>query len=241
MKKSERHQIKRNDLATVLEQAIVYLDENRRTVALVAAVVVVVGLSSIAMVSWKRSQREKASELLGEVINVNRAGVALSLDSLQQARPGSRTFATVEERHQEVIALADQLIDTYGHSRSATVGLYYKSLALANLGRVEEAVASWDLFLRDYPDDFLTPMARYNLGRLYESNGRPAEAILQYQVLADDARSVFPPEEGLLGIARCQEALGDRQEALRIYQRVVSDFPGSEYQTEARGKIDELS
>jgi TolA-binding protein len=42
-------------------------------------------------------------------------------------------------------------------------------------------------------------------------------------------------------VGRCQEALGRTSEALKTYRKIVSEFPGSEYQAEAKKKVDELS
>jgi len=44
-----------------------------------------------------------------------------------------------------------------------------------------------------------------------------------------------------LGMARCQEALGRKDEALKIYRRILSEFPVSEYADEARAKVEQLS
>ena len=65
--------------------------------------------------------------------------------------------------------------------------------------------------------------------------------ITWVQALAEDAQSFFPREEGLMGVARCQEALGRRGDALKTYQKIVSDFPNSDYQFEAKKKVEELS
>ncbi|MFQ5876082.1 MAG: tol-pal system YbgF family protein [Acidobacteriota bacterium] len=242
MKKSERHQIKRNDLATVLEGAVSFFEEHRRAVLVAAAAVVIAAISALAVTHRLRSRQEEASVRLAELIRMRRAPIALSLDPQQRPVPGLPTFATVRERDLRVIELADAILEEYGSTRAAPKALYYRSIALADLERYEEAVASWDRFLREHPRDFLAPLARYNLGRVLEAQGSPGEALLHYQALADDARAgLFPTEEGLLGIARCQEALGEREAALETYRRVLDEFPGSEYQVEARRKVDELS
>jgi len=84
-------------------------------------------------------------------------------------------------------------------------------------------------------------MARLRLARLKESRGRPEEALPLYQAISEDARGLLPREEGMLGMARCQEAMGRQDEAGALYRRLMSEYPDSEYQVEARQRLSDLS
>ena len=141
----------------------------------------------------------------------------------------------------EVVKLADTVLAGFGSSHAAPKALYYKGLALSELKRTEDAGKVLQRLLSAYPGDFLAPLARYELARLKEAQGNASEALIQYQALAEDARGFFPKEEGLMGVARCQEALGRKSDALKTYQKIVSDFPNSDYQFEAKKKVEELS
>ena len=76
--------------------------------------------------------------------------------------------------------------------------------------------------------------ARLRLARLREAQGRPAEALTLYEQIATDASGALPPEEGLLGVARCQEALGQKDAAAASYKSLIDKYPDSEYAAEAR-------
>ncbi len=241
MKKSERHLMKRDELMTVFEKSSFYIEHHARRIALVGGGVVLVAIAGFAWRSTMASRAEKASFLLGRIVETHRAPVAASLESLQQAAPGAKTYTTEEERDRKVLELADEMLSQYASSPSAPKALYYKGLALSGLKKPEEAAKALQDLVTRHPGDFLAPMARYQLGRLREQEGNASEALIQYQALAEDAQGVFPKEEGLMGVARCQEALGRKEEAIRTYRRIVSDFPESDYQFEARQKIEELS
>jgi len=241
MKKSERHLMKRDELVTVFEKSTFYIEHHARKIALVAGGVVLVAIAGFAWRSSMAAREEKASFLLGQIVETHRAPVAASLESLQQAAPGTKTYTTEEERDRKILELADELLSQYASSRSAPKALYYKGLAFSGLKQPEEAAKVLQDLVTRHPGDFLAPMARYQLGRLREQQGNAAEALMQYQALAEDAQGFFPKEEGLMGVARCQEALGRKDEAIRTYRRIVSDFPESDYQFEARQKIEELS
>ena len=241
MKKSERHLIKRDELMTVFERATLYVEDHARTMALVAGGVILRARAGFAVRSWMNASEEQASFLLGQIVQTYRAPVAASLESLQQATPGTKTYTTTEERDQRLLELTDEVLSRYGSSHAAPKALYYRGLALSGLKKPEDATkALLDLVTR-YPDDFLAPMGRFQLGRLREQEGNASEALIQYQALAEDSQGVFPKEEGLMGVARCQEALGRKDEAIKTYRKIVSDFPDSDYQFEARKKIDDLS
>jgi TolA-binding protein len=241
MKKSERHQIKRDDLVTVIEKGTFYVEHHSRRIAIGGAVLVVLVAGSLGARTWWSGREEKASSLLGQIIETYRAPVTTSMEALQQVTPGSKSFSSVEERNQEVVTKADEVLTRFGSSRSAPKALYYKGLALAELKKTGEAEKAMQDLLTRYPGDFLAPMARFELAHLKETQGNPSEALIQYQALAEDAQGYFPREEGLMGVGRCQEALGRTSEALKTYRKIVSDFPGSEYQAEAKKKVDELS
>jgi TolA-binding protein len=241
MRTDERHQLKRDELITVLERGTLYVAENSRTVALVAGAIVVGVIAAVGVYRFVSGREAKASFLVSRVIQTYRAPVASSLEILQQTPGGVQTFGSAEERAARVLELADDMLSRHRSSNAAATALYYKALSLVALKRPGDAVSTLEEFLRRHPSDFLAPMARYELALVREAQGNPAEALVQFRVLAEEAGGLFPREEGLFGVARCQQALGNRAEALKTYQRIVTDFPESEYAVEARQRVQELS
>ena len=241
MKKTERHQIKRDELVTVFEKGSLYIEHNARRIGVWAAAVALVAVASLSARYLISGREDRASLLLAQIIQAHHAPVSVSLETLQQAAPGGPTFTSAEERDQKILQLADEILSSYSSSHAAPGALYYKGLSLSGLKKPDEAVKALQDLVGRFPDDFLAPMARYQLARLREAQGNPSEALAQYQALAEDARSLFPKEEGLMGVARCQEALGRKDEALKTYRKIVSDFPDSDYQFEAKKKVEELS
>lgn len=241
MRKDERHQIKRDELLTAIERATLYLAHNTRRVAAMAGAAAVLVMAAFGLSAWLGAREERASALLGEVIRTYRAPVVASLDALQQAPAGVQSYTSAEERDGKVLQLAEEILSRYGSSKAAPKAFYYQALAQAALKKEEDAVKTLEALLRQHPGDFLAPLARFQLARLKETRGNPSEALVQFQVLADDTRGLFPREEGLLGVARCQERLGHAQEALKAYRRILSDFPDSDYRGEASRKVQELS
>lgn len=241
MKKEERHQIKRDDLATVLERALLYGEDHLKPILVIATVLAVALIGGLLFRNWSQGRAQEASLLVGEMMQTYSMPIVESIEDLAQAPAGVENFTSGEERDRKVLEQADAILARFSSADAVPKALYYKGMALANLGRFDEAVDVLDRVVRDYPSDFLAPMARYQMARVREAEGNPGEALTYFQALAVDPGGTLAPEEGILGIARCHEALGEREEALRTYQRILIEFPDSTYLPEARAKIDELS
>jgi len=241
MRKEERHQMKQDDLATVLERAMIYGEDHLKPIIIIASVLVIAFLGGLMFRNWMHSRSQQASLRVGELMQTYSMPIVESLEDLAQAPAGVENFTSSEERDQKVLEQADAILADFSSADAVPKALYYKGMSLANLGRYDEAIDTLDRLVRDYPRDFLAPMARYEMARVREEEGKPREALTYFQALAVDPGGTLAPEEGILGIARCHEALGDTEEALRTYQRILVEFPDSPYLPDARAKIDELS
>jgi hypothetical protein len=133
MKKSERHQIKRDELVTAIEKGTFYVESHARRVGILVVGGIVLAAVVFGAWTWWTGREEKASFLLGQVIQTYRAPVTTSLDTLQPTAPATRTFASGEAKDQEVVKLADEILARYGSSRAAPKALYYKGLSLTGL------------------------------------------------------------------------------------------------------------
>ena len=240
MNKNERHRAKRDELVTVFERVTLYVEGHLRQVGWMTAALAACIATAFGVWSWLQARDQAASFLLGRLIQTYRAPVAFAQD--ETAAPAeTTTYSTAEERDAKVVEQADQLLARYGSSKVASKALYYKALALSGQNKQEEAAKVLDEFLRRFPDDFLAPMARYQFGKVRQVQGSPAEALIQFQALVEDRRGFFPREEALLAVGRCQEAMGKKSEAIATYKKIVSDFPNSEYEAEAKTRIAGLS
>jgi tetratricopeptide (TPR) repeat protein len=236
MRKEERHQIKRNDLATAMESAADYVGENRRSVTMMAAVAVGVLLLGFAGRSWWSARQGEGARRVGDLITAANASIIATVDDLGSNRGGGPTFTSTEERSKKVVELADEILKKGGPGSATLTAQLYKGSALADLGKADEAAAVLEAVVKDDPQGLLGGSARLRLARLREAQGRPADALTLYQQIASDASGIMPPEEGLLGAARCQEALGQKDAAAQSYKSLLDKYPDSEYAAEARNK-----
>jgi TolA-binding protein len=234
MKKEERHQIKRDDLATALGSASDYYESHRRTVIAWGAAVAVVAVAGFAGRSWWQEREAQGARVLGELIRTYNAPITATIEDLQAADPNRVNFTSTEERDRKVIEQADAILKQGGSGLTIAGAGLYKGMAQADMKQGDAARQSFDEVMRHDPRGVFGQMARLRTARLLEEQGKAAEAMAIYQIIADDSSGLLPREEGLVGMARCQTALGKADEARKIYQRIVSEFPNSEYAGEAR-------
>jgi tetratricopeptide (TPR) repeat protein len=241
MKKEERHQIKRDDLATALERASDFAGEHVRGVVVWAVVAVVVVLAVTGGRAWWNARQATQARQLGEMIETYNAPITASLEDLQTARPGVPSFTSVEERDRKVLELADSILGGGGSGSAAAGARLYRGIALAETGKIDEAIGAFEEVIARHPEAMFAPVARLRLARLRENSGQHAEAAALYRAIADDTSGILPQEEGILGLARCQEALGKSDDAERLYQRILDEFPESEYVVEARTHLSDAA
>jgi TolA-binding protein len=234
MRKEERHQIKRNDLASAMESAADYVGENRRTVTLTAAIFVAVVALGFAGRAWWAARQGESARRVGELIAAANGSIVATVEELGNARAGEQTFTSVEERARKVVEIADDILKHGASGGAALSAQLYKGSALADLGKADESAAALEDAMRRDPEGIVGGAARLRLARLRETQGRPADALTLYEKIASDASGALPPEEGLLGAARCQEALGQKDAAAASYRSLIEKYPDSEYAAEAR-------
>ena len=117
--------------------------------------------------------------------------------------------------------------------------VYAKARDLHRGRRFDEAVAGFSEILERVPDSDLADNARYWIGeaRYLQRRFRPALAeftkVLAYPYTekADDAQ---------LMIARSYLALGESDQAMAAFRKLLENYPGSEYLDEAREELRKL-
>ena len=241
MRKEERHQIKRNDLATAMEAAGDYVGANRRTVTIMAGVAAAVVVLGFAGRSWWVARQGESARRIGDLIATANGSIVSSVEDLGNNRAGVPTFTSSEERAHKVVDLADEVLKGGGTGNAALTARLMKGSALADLGKTDDAAATLEEVVRQDPNGIVGGSARLRLARLREAQGRPADALTLYQQIAAEGSGAMPPEEGLLGAARCQEALGQKDAAAASYKSLIEKYPDSEYAAEARTRAGQSS
>lgn len=118
-----------------------------------------------------------------------------------------------------------QIADEYGSTAAGNLAHAYAGMALAQLGRYEEAIEELKAF--DGEDQLIGPAAMGTLGSCYAQTG-DAEAAAKYFVKAAEAANnngISPFY--LLQAGKIYEQQGNASKALKVYEQIKNEYSTS--------------
>ena len=184
------------------EETQEWLAEYGRILAIVVAVVVVVGLVGMF---WFNSQAAKESE----------AGVKLA-EAKQLYWAGD--YASVIQRAQEVE-------DQYGGTKAGVDAIRVKADAFFWQGDFPSAIGAYELYLDEVKVD--TPVlsgVRENLAQAHESQGEYEQAAQIYEAAAAEEGPRNLQAERFVDAAYAWKEAGNNDRAVELFRRVTTEF-----------------
>jgi predicted negative regulator of RcsB-dependent stress response len=205
--------------------------------ALTAAVLIglVWGIST-----WMESRAQAATEALGRAVRTYDSELLTSDEApkSEEENPIPR-FKTAEERGKSVLTQLDELDAKHGGSAAAREGRLFRAGVLFDLGRVDDAAASYQKFLGDAKNSPMATVAREGLGLCKEQQGKLDEALAEYQKLEPKTGDFFR-DRALWDEARVLTKKGDKKAAAEKLKELVAKVPTSPLKDEAQTQIAQL-
>jgi len=137
-----------------------------------------------------------------------------------------------------------QRVEKYPEKILETGKAYFKlGLAYSRKGDFDNALATFQKIVNDYPS---WKVVTYHLidemiGNCYQAQSRYSEAIDSYNIaLSSGTQGAVHKDIVTLEIGECYEGEGDYTHAKIWYQKVIDNYPGSEYIPAAKSKLEEL-
>jgi tol-pal system protein YbgF len=114
---------------------------------------------------------------------------------------------------------------------------YEAALNLFKANKIKESAAAFETFAKAYPDSALTPNAYYWHGNALTAQRDCKRAIDVYRVVV--ARWPQNPRaaDALIGVASCQQELGDAKSARTTLEAVLIKYPDSPVAATARQRL----
>jgi tol-pal system protein YbgF len=114
---------------------------------------------------------------------------------------------------------------------------YEAALTLFKANKIKESAAAFEAFAKARPDSALTPNAYYWLGNALTAQRDCKRAIEAYGVVV--ARWPQNPRaaDALIGVASCQQELGDARSANATLESVLAGYPNSTAAATARQRL----
>jgi tetratricopeptide (TPR) repeat protein len=122
----------------------------------------------------------------------------------------------------------------YPGTMNGAIAQYYIGNCLANLGRADEALKEYQIFIDSYSGDkFLLVLVYQRMGYLYSMLGKQADALKAFE----QAESLGGPGIATVELARRYEASGSMIESKKKYKTVQDELGGTSWAGEATGKV----
>jgi tetratricopeptide (TPR) repeat protein len=122
------------------------------------------------------------------------------------------------------------IADNYGMTPAGNMAKYYLGVCYLRTGKFDQAIESLEDF--DADDMYLGAMAQGLIGDAYMEKNQPDEAISYYLKAAKKNANKMTSPVFLKKAAFAYEDKGQKEEALKLYQQIKSDFPESQEATQ---------
>jgi len=126
----------------------------------------------------------------------------------------------------------------YPGTISGAVSQYYIGNCLVNLGRIDEALKEYQVFVDKYSrDKFLLGLVYQRIGYAYLVLGKQNDA----QKAFEHAETITGPGVATVELAKLFEAAGNMPEAEKKYNVVMEKMGGTSWGMDAMGKVQKIS
>jgi pentatricopeptide repeat protein len=138
-----------------------------------------------------------------------------------------------EERWRKALELFQKSYEI----KSTPSVLFYTGNCHFNLGDLDSAINTYESFINEYGTDGLVlPLVYQKLISAYFKKGETEKALKTINTFADFKNGIFR-DTALILEARHYENSGDKGDALRKYNEIISRFPSSPWAAEAQARI----
>lgn len=114
---------------------------------------------------------------------------------------------------------------------------YEAALNLFKANKLKDSANAFDAFAKTYPDSTLTPNAYYWQGNALTAQRDCKRAIDVYRIVVNKWPQNPRAADSLIGVASCQQELGDAKSAKTTLEAVLIKYPDSSAAATARQRL----
>ena len=270
MRRTERRHLKQNEVATWVGRAAELMDQRRGTLLTVAGLTIAALLAWGGTTAWQARSDAAASEIVAEAMGIMNAPVAppapavppsLPIDDAQAAGPEAGddapdaepaptpaaplppppgSYATQQAKEEAALVKFLEAAATQPNGRVGLTARYHAATILAGLGRLDEAAEHYEAVRAASSAGIYGEMARLGLAELDAMRGNYDAAITTWRDVAASPDGRVPADGALMQLAEVYTMAGNEAEAIETLNRIVNEFPLSQYATSAQQEIDRL-
>ena len=239
MKSTERHHLKDNELAQLTAGAGTLVAEKRGPIlaAVVAVVVVLAGIGGYT--AWKGRNESRAATQLAAALTVEEARVGAPAAFGTQPTTGL-SFVSEREKSQAVLTKYKEVADAFPSSDAGIYARYRQATTYLKLGAPKNAAETFQQVISAGGNSLYAQMARLGLAEAQAQNGEYEPAIATFRDLAQRKDGELPVDGLLMRLGRTQVEAGKGPEAEQTFNKLVSEFPESQFAPDAKKELEQL-
>jgi predicted negative regulator of RcsB-dependent stress response len=205
--------------------------------------VVIVALAFGGAYLWRyfsEASGERLQAEYGQALEIYNAPATSEGQQPPTASPSKFTFATPEERYQKAMAAFAKIADDAPRSDIGQYSKYYVALCRYRLGQTAEAKKELEALAASGSEALIRDLARNVLAEAAQAEKNNQQTVTLLKQILDDSAEGFPKQSVLLQLGQAYEALGNKDEAVKQYKRIVTEYPNSAESQQAQAKLDAL-
>jgi tetratricopeptide (TPR) repeat protein len=227
-RKEIKEDIRHDEVQHFLGDLIMRIEERPTFYLGLLGVVLALIAGASGIYAMMNSRNEAGNEELGKAIKIYGAPI-----EAQNAKPDDADKPSFSSESARKAKAKDAFDKVEGGEAGQIAELYQAGMALAE-GDKAKARKIWEKFVADHKGDALAMTVRLNLIQLDREEGKGQQVLDQLQKELDGKDKSLPDDVLIYELARTREALGQKDEAKKLYQRLLDEYPTSAYTGDAR-------
>ena len=244
MKRSERHRLKENEIALSVARVREQFEEHRQRLLAIVVVVALVVVGAGGYLWWRHRVDAQSRAMLLEALAVEQAEVVPAPAPPAPGQPATAantppppgSFASEQAKLAAALPRFMAAADAYPASGAGIAARYHAAACLVALGRTKEAIDQYRQVIDGAGNTIYGDMGRLGLAEAQMQAREYDAAINQYRDLS--TKTSLPADAILMQLGHAYTAAGRKAQAQQTFQRILDEYPQSQYAQEAKRELD---
>ena len=202
-------------------------------------------LSLLGSYFWQNYQSDRSEKIqaeFGEALKIYHAPVVEDTpdDSEDPIIFDEYIFETAEERREKALEGFTAVVEEYPGTDLALLARYYRGLIKQEMGQMGTAEEELNFVVQNSAEAQTRNLARQVLAGIAESQDDRQRASQLLEEILQENTSSFPTDTLLFQLAQNYEAAGNTEEAVKLYRKLTTEHPTSDYSQEAQLRLNQL-
>ncbi len=268
MRREERQHLKENLVAKIVVGVQNRLADGGRLMMVLISIIML-GLVGVAgFYTWTGMNEQRAGELLARAMETLGAAVVSPEDEAPSAEgegegegeevaspeqegesasrpavfvqpPGS--YPSLEAKLEDALDHLLSAANEYPTTQQGLTARYQAAAVLVALERPDDALPHYRQVMVAAGDELFGQMSLMGLAEALLLTGQASEAILLFESQIGSLESLVPIDAVLMRLGHAHQLVGQSDDALAAFNRVVEEFPVSIYYTDALEEVETLT